>query len=93
VRRLAPEVARFSETMGIEVPQSFEMTPAAGPVGTPIEIRVKGLGWRTMESSWVVNWDNNLVGFVSAGTRGSAVARFWSVDRLRAARVTVGGTS
>ncbi len=62
---------------GIEVTQSFEMTPAAGPVGTPIEIRVKGLGWRTMESTWVVNWDNNLVGFVSAaGTKGSAVARF-----------------
>jgi hypothetical protein len=62
---------------GIEVTQSFEMTPASGPVGTPIEIRVKGLGWRTMESTWVVNWDNNLVGFVSAaGTKGSAVARF-----------------
>ena len=62
---------------GIEVTQSFEMTPASGPVGTPIELRVKGLGWRTMESTWVVNWDNNLVGFVSAaGTKGSAVARF-----------------
>src|SRR5690348_8062846 len=36
---------------GIEVTQSFEMTPISGPVGTPIEIRVKGLGWRTMEST------------------------------------------
>ena len=62
---------------GIEVTQSFEMTPASGPVGTPIELRVKGLGWRTMESTWVVNWDNHAVGFVSAaGTHGSAVARF-----------------
>jgi hypothetical protein len=62
---------------GIEVTQSFELTPASGPIGTPIELRVKGLGWRTMESTWVVNWDNNLVGFVSAaGTKGSAVARF-----------------
>ena len=62
---------------GIEVTQSFEMRPASGPVGTPIELTVKGLGWRTMESTWVVNWDNNLVGFVSAaGTKGSAVARF-----------------
>jgi hypothetical protein len=62
---------------GIEVTQSFEMTPASGPLGTPVELRVKGLGWRTMESTWVVNWDNNLVGFVSAaGTKGSAVARF-----------------
>jgi hypothetical protein len=62
---------------GIEVTQSFEMTPLSGPIGTPIELKVKGLGWRTMESTWVVNWDNNAVGFVSAaGTRGSAVARF-----------------
>jgi hypothetical protein len=61
---------------GIEVTQSFEMHPASGPVGTPIELRVKGLGWRTMESTWVVNWDNNLVGFVSAASsKGSAVAR------------------
>ena len=62
---------------GIEVTQSFEMSPMSGPVGTPIELKVKGLGWRTMESTWVVNWDNNLVGFVSAAaTKGSAVARF-----------------
>ena len=62
---------------GIEVTQSFEMTPASGPIGTPIELKVKGLGWRTMESTWVVNWDNKLIGFVSAaGTKGSASARF-----------------
>ena len=62
---------------GIEVTQSFELTPRSGPVGTPIELTVKGLGWRTMESTWAVNWDNNEIGWVSAaGTRGSAVARF-----------------
>src|SRR5262245_5568444 len=53
------------------------MRPTSGPIGTPVELKVKGLGWRTMESTWVVNWDNHAVGFVSAaGTRGSAVARF-----------------
>jgi hypothetical protein len=62
---------------GIEVTQSFEMSPASGPVGTPIELRVKGLGWRPMENTWVVNWDNRGTGFVTAaGTHGSAVARF-----------------
>ena len=60
---------------GIEVNQTFEMLPTEGPVGTPIEIRAKGLGWRTMESTWVVNWDNQQVGWVSAtSTRGTAVA-------------------
>jgi hypothetical protein len=62
---------------GIEMGQTFEMHPTEGPVGTPIEIRVKGLGWRTLESTWVVNWDNQNVGWVSAtDTRGSSVARF-----------------
>ena len=62
---------------GIEVTQSFEMSPLSGPVGTPIELRVKGLGWRTMENTWVVNWDNRGLGFVTAvSTHGSAVARF-----------------
>jgi hypothetical protein len=61
----------------INVTQTFALTPASGPVGTPIELKVTGLGWRTMESTWVVNWDNQELGFVSAaGTRGSAVARF-----------------
>src|SRR6059036_3151539 len=65
---------------GIEVTQSFEMTPLSGPIGTPIELRVKGLGWRTMENTWVVNWDNRAVGFITAvGTKGSAVARFRAV--------------
>ena len=62
---------------GINVTQTFVLTPTSGPVGTPIELKVTGLGWRTMESTWVVNWDNQELGFVSAaGTRGSAVARF-----------------
>ena len=62
---------------GIEVSQTFEMHPAEGPVGTPIELRVKGLGWRTMESTWVINWDNQEVGWVSAtDTHGTATARF-----------------
>jgi len=62
---------------GIDVGQTFEMHPKEGPIGTPIEIRVKGLGWRTLESTWVVNWDNQEIGWVSAtDTRGSATARF-----------------
>ena len=62
---------------GIDVTQTFALSPTTGPVGTPLELKITGLGWRTMESTWVVNWDNQQVGFVSAvGTRGSAVGRF-----------------
>jgi hypothetical protein len=62
---------------GIEVTQTFEMHPSSGPVGTLVELRATGFGWRTMDSTWVVNWDNQEVGYVSAtSTRGKAVARF-----------------
>jgi hypothetical protein len=62
---------------GVEVTQTFEIHPSEGPIGTPIELRVTGFGWRTMDSTWVVNWDNQEVGYVSAtDTRGTAVARF-----------------
>ena len=61
----------------IDLTQSFTIAPTSGPIGTPIELKVTGLGWRTMESTWVVNWDNQELGFVSAASsRGSAVARF-----------------
>ena len=67
----------------VDVGQTFEMYPTEGPVGTPIELRVKGLGWRTLESTWVVNWDNQEIGWVSAtDTRGSAVARFRAAGEI-----------
>jgi hypothetical protein len=62
---------------GLEVTQNFEISSTSGPIGAPIELRVTGIGWRTMESTWVVNWDNNTLGWISAASaRGSAVARF-----------------
>jgi len=68
---------RTAAQNAIEVTQSFEISATSGPIGAPIELRVKGIGWRTMESTWVVNWDNNTLGWVSAASaRGSAVARF-----------------
>ena len=75
---------------GIEVTQTFEMRPSEGPIGTPIELRVTGFGWRTMESTWVVNWDNHDVGYVSAtDTRGTAVARFRATGPVGAHEIKV----
>ena len=72
---------------GVNVSQTFTLSPTSGPVGTPIEMKVTGLGWRTMESTWVVNWDNQELGFVTAaGTRGSAVARFRAAGPVRRSR-------
>jgi hypothetical protein len=61
----------------IDLTQSFQISPSEGPIGTLVQIRATGLGWRTMENTWVVNWDNREVGWVSAAdTRGTATARF-----------------
>src|SRR3989441_8781349 len=55
---------------GIEVTQSFQMSPASGPIGTPIEHSVRGRGWRTMESRWVVNWKKHAVDLASSDGEG-----------------------
>ena len=60
---------------GFQVDQRFSMTPESGPVGTPIEILLDGVGWRQWESTWQVVYDNHLTGYLSAvTTRGSARA-------------------
>lgn len=75
---------------GVEVSQTFELYPSEGPAGTVIELRAKGLGWRTMESTWVVNWDNQQVGWVSAtSTRGNATARFRAAGQVGDHEITV----
>lgn len=49
--------------------------PASGPIGTPIEIEVRGIGWRELEGSWVLLYDNKYTGFMSTVTTGGT-ARF-----------------
>jgi hypothetical protein len=45
------------------------------PVGTPIPIEVQGIGWRELEGSWVMLYDNRFTGWISAVTTGGT-ARF-----------------
>lgn len=61
--------------LGQRVLPEFSVSPLEGPVGTPITIRARGLGWKNWKSTWVVSWDNKYAGFISAVTmRGTAVA-------------------
>jgi hypothetical protein len=46
-----------------------------GPVGSPIAVEVQGIGWRDLEGSWVLLYDNKFTGFISAVTTGGT-ARF-----------------
>lgn len=47
----------------------------AGPIGTPIGVEVQGIGWRELEGSWVLLYDNKYTGFMSAVTT-NGTARF-----------------
>jgi hypothetical protein len=52
---------------------TVEVSPKSGPVGTPITIEVKGIGWRQLHNSWLLLYDNSFTGWISAvTTRGSA---------------------
>ena len=55
---------------GFRVLPEFTITPAEGPIGTPITIQGKGIGWSQYDNTWVLTYDNNFTGFVSTVTTG-----------------------
>jgi len=60
---------------GFTLGMSVKLSPESGPVGTPITVEVEGIGWRPLENSWTLLYDNNFTGWVSAVTTAGA-ARF-----------------
>jgi hypothetical protein len=60
---------------GFTVDMSVTLSPESGPAGTPITVEVKGIGWRPLESSWMLLYDNNFTGWISAVTTAGS-ARF-----------------
>jgi hypothetical protein len=40
----------------------------SGPQGSPIAIEIKGMGWKEMQDSWMVLYDNKFTGFASVVT-------------------------
>lgn len=60
---------------GFNVEMTASITPASGPVGTPINIEVKGIGTQPLQNSWLLSYDNKFTGWLSAvTTRGHAKA-------------------
>src|SRR5262245_52689092 len=49
--------------------------PTSGPLGSPITVEVQGIGWRELEGSWVLLYDNMFTGFMSVVTT-QGTARF-----------------
>jgi hypothetical protein len=58
-----------------DVDMEVRVTPSSGPLGTPITIEVTGMGYRTLENTRTIVYDNVYVGFLSAvTTEGRATA-------------------
>lgn len=70
---LLQQGARLFTKAGFDVDMTVAISPAQGPPGTPITVDVKGIGWRHMENSWLLLYDNRFTGWMSAVTTpGSA---------------------
>jgi hypothetical protein len=55
------------------VEMTVDITPASGPVGTPITVDVKGIGWKQLQNSWLLLYDNSFTGWMSSvNNAGSA---------------------
>ena len=58
---------------GFTLDMTLKVTPENGPPGTPITLDIKGIGWRELENSWMLVYDNSFTGWISAvSTHGSA---------------------
>ena len=59
---------RLMTQVGYSIDMSVEISPKSGPPGTLIAVDVKGIGYRDLERSWNLLYDNRFTGWVSAVT-------------------------
>lgn len=52
------------------VDMQVAFSPSSGPGGTPISIDAKGIGWKSLENSWMVLYDNKFSGWISSVSTG-----------------------
>ena len=63
---------RLYNKAGFNIDMTVKLSPKSGPVGTPITVDVKGIGWRYLQNSWMLLYDNNFTGWVSSVTTGGS---------------------
>ena len=67
--------ARLYTQANFDLDMSVDVSPKSGPLGTPIQITMKGVGWRELENSWTLSYDNAFTGWISSVTT-QGTARF-----------------
>ncbi len=79
---------------GVLILRTVTMTPRRGPVGTPITIKVVGLGANTYESLGAVLYDNKFTGTVSGNmTRGETTFKMRAAGEPGAHWIDFGDSS
>jgi hypothetical protein len=74
---------RMFTQAGFSIDMTVKITPESGPVGTPITVEVKGIGWRSLFNSWDLLYDNHFTGWMSAvTTSGSATFTIPATGRV-----------
>jgi hypothetical protein len=72
---LAQQDNRLLTQSAFDVDMTVRLLSSSGPVGTPIEIEAHGIGWRELQASWMLLYDNRYTGWMSSiTTHGSARA-------------------
>src|SRR5262249_46979709 len=65
--------SRLLTQAGFDIDMTIHLASDRGPVGSPIEIEVKGIGWRELQASWMLLYDNKYTGWMSSiTTHGTA---------------------
>jgi hypothetical protein len=59
---------RMFTQVGFSLDMTVDISPKSGPVGTPITVTVKGIGWRSLFNSWELLYDNHFTGWMSSIT-------------------------
>src|SRR5262245_31445052 len=63
---------RLLTQVNFSLDMTVEVSPKEGPLGTPITVEVKGIGWRPLFNSWLLLYDNRYTGWMSAVTTGGS---------------------
>ena len=59
---------RLFTQVAYAIDMTVDISPESGPVGTPIQVEIKGIGYRSLERSWHLLYDNSYTGWASAVT-------------------------
>jgi hypothetical protein len=66
---------RLLTQTAFDLDMTVKLATDSGPLGAPIAIEVQGIGWRELEDSWLLLYDNKFTGFMSVVTT-AGTARF-----------------